>query len=582
MPAWKLPLLAVCLALVTTACSRSPEPAQAPAAADATSAPARDPWSTFRDAFIEASLKADPPFAVSAGRHEFDGQFPDWSTAGLAAEGRRLTTAREAALKFDASALSDAQRFERDYIVARIDNNLFWLQVAEQPWTNPTWYLGGIDPSVYLTRDYAPLADRMRAFITYQQGLPAALANIRANLRTPMPQTFVERGVSAFNGFADYFEKDVPQVFASITDTALQSDFAASNKAAAAAARDLGRYFESLRPTATQDFALGAGKFAKMLAMTEQVTTPLAELEKIGRADLERNLAAMRTACARFAPGQSLIACQDQLKLQFPPTDGPVAEATAQLGTLRGFVLDRGVVTIPSEELALVAEAPPYNRANAAYIEIPGPFEKELPAVYYIAPPDPSWTKEEQLAYIPAAPDLLFTSVHEVWPGHFLNFLHAKESDSMIGRLFVGYAFAEGWAHYTEELMWEMGLNADDAATHIGQLSNALLRDVRFLSAIGLHTGGMTVAQSERMFVEQGLQDIGNARQQAARGTYDPAYLNYTMGKLMIYKLRADWTASRGGKAAWKQFHDEFLSYGGPPIPMVRKAMLGNAEGGLF
>ena len=212
-------------------------------------------------------------------------------------------------------------------------------------------------------------------------------------------------------------------------------------------------------------------------------------------------------------------------------------------------------------------------------IDIPGPYERNLPSVYYISPPDPSWSPAERAAYVPGQADLLFTSVHEVWPGHFLNFLHANRAESRFGQVFVGYAFAEGWAHYTEEMMWEAGLGAGDPETHIGQLSNALLRDVRFLSAIGLHTRGMTVAESERMFREQAFQDPGSARQQALRGTYDPAYLNYTLGKLMIRKLRDDWTATRGGRSAWRQFHDEFLSYGGPPIPLVRRAMLGEKGG---
>ena len=149
----------------------------------------------------------------------------------------------------------------------------------------------------------------------------------------------------------------------------------------------------------------------------------------------------------------------------------------------------------------------------------------------------------------------------------------------MFGRVFVGYAFAEGWAHYTEEMLWEAGLGNGDPVTHIGQLSNALLRNGRFLSTIGLHTQGMTLEESERLFREQAFQDAGTARQQAARGTFDPAYLNYTMGKLMIRKLREDWTASRGGRQAWREFHDRFLSYGGPPIPLVREAMLGSGEG---
>jgi uncharacterized protein (DUF885 family) len=237
------------------------------------------------------------------------------------------------------------------------------------------------------------------------------------------------------------------------------------------------------------------------------------------------------------------------------------------------------VVSIPGPEQARVAEAPPYRRWNAAYISIPGPYEKNLPSTYYIAPPDPAWTPKEQNDYIPGKADLLFISVHEVWPGHFLQFLHANRARSKLGRIFTSYAFAEGWAHYGEEMMWEVGLNDGDPATHVGQILNALLRDARYLSAIGLHTGGMTVAESEALFRDKAFQDAGNARQQAARGTFDPGYGNYTLGKLMIRKLRDDWTATRGGRAAWQAFHDELLSHGSPPLPVVRKVMLGPDSG---
>ncbi len=309
-----------------------------------------------------------------------------------------------------------------------------------------------------------------------------------------------------------------------------------------------------------------------MLEMTEGVTLPLPALEAAGRADLERNTAALREACALYAPGASMRECVERIGSKKTP-GGPVAGARAQLVELKQFLLEHEIVTIPGPEEAEVAEAPAFNRQNFAYIEIPGPYETNLPSVYYIAPPDPTWPEAEQEAYVPGEADLLFTSVHEVWPGHFLQFLHANRSRSMLGRLFVGYAFAEGWAHYTEELLWEEGLRGDPEA-HIGQLLNALLRDVRLLSSLGLHLHGMKVAESEQLFREAAFQDAGNARQQAARGTYDPAYLNYTLGKLMIRKLRTDWCASRGGQQAWKQFHDEFLSFGGPPIPLVRRAML--------
>jgi uncharacterized protein (DUF885 family) len=234
------------------------------------------------------------------------------------------------------------------------------------------------------------------------------------------------------------------------------------------------------------------------------------------------------------------------------------------------------LVTIPGTEDALVDEAPPHRRFNAAYINIPGPFENGLPSTYFIAPADPEWSAADQLAYVPGETVLLAISVHEVWPGHFLQFLHANRADNNVGRHFSTYSFTEGWAHYTEQMMWDAGLGDGDPEIRIGQLLNALLRDVRYLSAIGLHAEGMTVDESRQMFLDAAFQDYGNAVQQSLRGTYDPGYLNYTLGKLMINKLRSDWVQERGGREAWGKFHDQFLSYGAPTVPLIRKQMLGS------
>lgn len=566
--------------MLLTSCGRKDVP---PPDADV-AALTQEQWVSFRDGYIEEFFKAHPSFAVRAGKHEYDGQLPDWTATGIAAEIKRLHDARNRAMAFD-TGLTDAQRFERDYLVARIDRDLFWLETAGEPFRSPLfyfdWNFDDLDPSTYLTREYAPFEERMRAYLGYARSIPRVAGEIRANLRLPLPLTYAERGISGFGGFAEFYEKDLPPVFASVQDETLRNELSEANKAAATAMRDLAKWLEGQRKTATQNYALGAEKFAQMLATTEGVTTPIAELEAVGRADLQRNQDALRLACAKFALGASIVDCIAKASAN-KPEGGPVQGARSQLAGLKQFLIDKQVVTIPSTQEALVNEAPPFNRANFAYIDIPGPYEKGLPSVYYISPPDPSWSREVQRDYLPGKTDLLFTSVHEVWPGHFLQFLHANRSESIVGRLFVGYAYAEGWAHYGEEMMWEMGLSNGDPETHIGQLSNALLRNARYLSAIGLHTGGMSVAESEKLFREQAFQDIGNARQQAARGTYDPGYLNYTMGKLMIRKLRADWTATRGGEAAWREFHDQFLGYGGPPIPMVRVAMLGNAGGSLF
>ena len=530
-------------------------------------------WGKFRDGFIEGWFRLDPGNAVYQGRHDFDGRIADWSSAGLKRQSDFLHQAIDKANAF--TGLTGQDAFERGYLVKVAQGKLFWLEDADQPHTNPAWYVGGgLDPNVYIARPYADAPTRMKALIAFLQKVPTAAASIRANLKAPMPLSFVDYGVAGFNGFADYYTGDAVKAFASVADAGLQQQLKTAAAGAAKSMKDLGSWVESQRATATQGFPLGAARFSRMILATEGVDTPLDQLEAAGRADLKRNQDALNAACAQFAPGQGISACINKMGAN-KAADGPVAEARRQIPTLRQFVIAKDLVTIPGTEQAKVEESPPYNRQNSAYIDPPGPFDRGIPSVYYISPPDPAWDKKTRDAFVPGKADLLFTSVHEVMPGHFVQFLHANRSPSLFGRLFVGYAFAEGWAHYVEEMMWNQGLNAGDPETHVGQISNALLRDCRFLSAIGMHARGMTQAQSLTMFREQCYQDEGNSRQQAARGTYDPAYLNYTMGKLMIRKLAADWTAKHPGPKALKAFHDQFLSYGGPPIPLVRQAMMG-------
>lgn len=576
-------VFAACLAAgCATASAPSSEPA--PAAVSAAAEVVVEPnaaWDAWLSQFQSDYFVAQPMFAVNSGRHEFDGQLPDWSAEGIAKEIARLSVAREQAIAFAEGTLTPHQRFEREYVLSVIDGDLFWKRDAEWPFRNPDFYTATLEPAVYLSRPYAPLEVRMKAFIAYLHALPRAAAQIRANLRTPMPRTYATLGANGFGGYPDFLRKDATRVFAPVKDPALQKELKAAIKPAAKAMEDLGKWMRAQEATATDDYALGAEKFAAMLSMNERVTTPLPELEAIGRADLERNLVALRDACSHYAPDADLAACAVKANHDKPP-GGPVDGARAQLDGLRQFIVDNDIVSIPGDEQALVAEAPPYQRWNFAYIDIAGPYDKGMPSIYYIAPPDPAWPKAEQESYLPGKSDLLFTTVHEVWPGHFLQFLHSNRSSFLFGQTFVGYAFAEGWAHYTEEMMWDAGLGGHEPEAHVGELVNALQRNVRFVCAIGLHTQGMTVEECERLFREKGLQDPGNARQQAARGTYDPAYLNYTLGKLMLMKLRRDWMAAQNGQGTLKGFHDKVLSYGGPPIPLLREQMLGVKDGALF
>lgn len=529
-------------------------------------------WSGFLDRTIDGWMTTDPAFAVYQGRHEFDGRLPDWSEAGIRKQAAFYKDAISQARAF--RRLNEQENFAREHLVKTFEEKLFWLEDAEQWRRNPAFYVtGGLDPNVYVARDYADPRTRMVAMIAFLKNVPTAAQHIRANLRVPMPASYVDYGVAGFGGLADYYVGDARMAFASVEDTAMQREFASAAQAASQAMRGLAQWLEGERPRATQDFAMGPERFSRMLKATEGVDVPLAELERIGIADLRRNQQAMASACGQLLPGETVAACMAEVRSR-KAEGGPVAAATRQIPELRQFLIEQDLVTIPGTEQAEVRESPPYNRQNLAYIDIPGPFEKGLSSIYYISPPDPAWPQEVQQAYLPGEADLLFITVHEIFPGHFLQFLHSNRNPNLLGKLAVGYASAEGWGHYVEEMMWEAGLRGTPE-THIGQLSNALLRNCRYVAAIGMHARGMTQAEAQALFQNECYQDEGNARQQAARGTYDPAYLNYTLGKLMIRKLREDWTASRGGRQGWKAFHDTFLSYGGPPIPLVRQAMMG-------
>ncbi len=568
------------IALCAVSCGgRAPDGGAATGAAEqAGTARNEAAWDAFVAQYVEDYFAANPVFAVYAGRHEFDGRMQDFSAAAFAKEIERLRAARARVAAFDTASLAPRQAFERDYLLSRIDRDLFWLAEAEWPFRSPDYYLSWLDPDPYLNKPYAPLEQRMRAYIAYAKTVPGAVAQIRANLRTPMPAPWIEYGVNAFGGFAEFYANDVAIVFADVDDAGLHAELASANAAAAAAMRGLADWLESQRPQAKDDYAIGAALFSRMLEATEGVKMPLERVAAIGQADLERNSAALKEACGRFLPGASVAACVDKVRAR-KPADGPVAAATRQLPELEAFVRAKDLVSIPGEERTRVAQAPPYNAQNFAYIQTPGPFEPGVPATYYIAAPDPKWSAEQRAQYVQPEAGLLFISAHEVWPGHFLHFLHANRSKSRVGQLFQSYAFIEGWAHYTEEMMLDAGLHEGDAEARVGQLLQALWRNVRFVSAIGLHTGGMSVEESERLFREVAFLDAGNARQQALRGTYDPGYLNYTLGKLMIRKLREDWIATRGGRAAWKEFHDTLLSHGGPPLPLIRRELLGASAG---
>src|SRR6478672_2500293 len=265
------------------------------------------------DAFITGSFEHNPVFAANAGKHEFDGKLPDYSAAGLKATADWLHAQRTAFAAFTDDKLDEKSRFQRDYVLAVIDGQLFWLEESGFPYDNPAFYSGDLSPSMYLTRPYAPLPQRMAAFVTYQEALPKALAQVKANLKLPLPATYIDLGVNSFGGYATFFKNDVPGIFAEVKDDALQARFRASNAAAIKATQDLADWFKAQKPQATQGFAFGAEKFSKMLHATELVDMPLDQLKAVGEADLQRNLDALKAACDQFDAGKTLAECVEKV-----------------------------------------------------------------------------------------------------------------------------------------------------------------------------------------------------------------------------------------------------------------------------
>lgn len=565
-----LTLLASCTSPV------QPSPVQPDTDGTAPAASTTQRWDRLVDGFLEDYFAVLPAAAVSVGRHDFDGQIPDLSAAGIQRQVQVLDGYRARARAVPPQGLDRDRRFERELMIWYLGRRLFWIQAADWPRANPMFYRGAVNPSVYLNRDYAPLAQRMVALTRLLEAMPRALTQVTGQLRPSIANSLLKRSIGYYSGLARHLRKTVPERFAEVGTVTQRAALAAANQAATQALDAFAADLKARQSQAQDAFALGPALFAQMLRETELVDIPLAELKARGVADLARNLETLARVCAEQLQRPDLQQCMALADAD--KSLDPVARGQAQLGMLKAFVQERDLVTIPSDEVALVRQSPPYNRANLAYISIPGAFEPEpLPSVYYISPPDPSWTEAEQRAFVPNEGRLLYVSVHEVWPGHFLWGLHRNRAKRPLVRMFSSSTFSEGWAHYVEEMMQEQGLGADAPLLHVGQLANALKRNVRYLSAIGLHTEGMTLAQSRQMFLDRALLDIGNARQQAARGAYDPGYLSYTLGKLQIMDLRERWLAVDASRSL-KQFHDALLSYGGAPLALVEKYMLATDE----
>ena len=481
----------------------------------------------------------------------------------------------------DTESLSLEAQLDYEQTKHTLDGMLLRNDVI-RPWAkDPDTYSSGIanDAFVMISRTFAPPEQRLRSLTARLKLMPNVLAEARKNLDNP-PRIYTEIAIEQIDGNRDFFAKDVPAAFSDVKDTAALAAFSTANAAVITALDDYKAWLENdLLPRSNGSFAYGADTYQKVLAANEMITTPLPDLLAIANDDLERNRKAFAEAAGKIDSTKSPADVLAEVEMGYPPASELLAVTQDNLDSLMQFVRDKHIIDLPPAPPARVVETPPFLRATtSASMDTPGPFEKVATEAYFnMTLPNPAWPQDEQDDFMKAWYRQMISnvSVHEVWPGHYVQFLYAKNYPSDVRKVFATASNFEGWAHYCEQMMLDEGLHADDPRYRLAEVQDALLRDVRFIVGIKMHTEGMTVEQARGMFVNEAYVPSAVAESEAKRGTSDATYGYYTMGKLMILKLREDYKKKMGDRYSLKDFHDAFIKLGPLPLPLIRRAMLG-------
>ena len=527
----------------------------------ASHAPGAHTFAALRDEVLGELLAGSPSEARQLGLHEYDGKVAPVSKAALVARVARLQQAAEDLAKMDRRGLSDDEALDLADLESWVAGHLFSLVDVDAPRTRPQFYDDLFDVSVYLDRDYAPLAERAKRLTDQEDAALAEVGHIRENLAPPLSKPVTEVAARNVAGFSTYLRGDVVKVMGQAGDGPQRKRFARTNEALAKAADELASWLKKEGARGDQSHVLGVERYAKLLRAQEGLTMPLADFERMN----EENLAANKKAYEELA---------GRVKARPVREADLFGAATRLMKDAREFVVAHHIVTLATDDAATVRETPPYERWNSASIEMSGPFEKARSAYYQLTLPDKAWPAKERQAYLGTLGELLGTTVHEVYPGHFVQGRWAERAPTRVQKAFGNYAFTEGWAHYGEQMMIDEGLGKDDPANRLAMLSGALLRNCRFAASVGIHTRGMTVEQAEKRFVDDCHQARSEAHEQALRGTFDPGYFAYTLGKLQILALREEAKRTLGPRFSLQRFHDALLSHGAPPVALIHDRVL--------
>lgn len=538
------------------------------------------------DAFLRDYFAFYPTVASSLGLHEYDGQITNLHADAIADYVAKLRVHRQRLAQIDPAGLDRLGSFDYNLLRWQIDAELWHFTEYREYTRNPMVYAYNAMVDIYVKRNYAPLEVRVTALTRHLRLVPQAMQVARHNLALPVPAILVEESLNVFSGLIAFLTHGLDEALPDLPDLHLAQNLWTSRDQAVTAIQEFTTFLQNeVLPSATDEFAIGAGQFAAMLHYNELIDLSLDRLLALGEADLARNQEAAATVAAQLDPDKSVREHMRELGRNHPRAERLVAETSALLEGLRSFLIERDLVTIPSEVRCQVAETPPFARWAFAMMDTAGPFEKlAMESYYYVTLPEPDWSPEQIEGWLTKFDYATLTdvSIHEAYPGHYVHFLHVRNAPSQLAKSFSAYSHIESWAHYVEQMMLDQGFGNGDLSLRLAQLAEALLRNCRYICAIKMHTQGMSVAEATRFFIQNAYMDEVTARQEARRGTHDPGYLNYTLGKLLLLKLLDDYKAAHGAGFSLKQFHDEYIGYGAPPIPLLRKLLLPNDDGVLI
>lgn len=527
-----------------------------------------------------------PSTATYIGIHDYDTALEDRNRITIQNREKELESFRHALSTVIESSLDDEHRVDLLAFRHLVQREIFELTDLRAWATNPMYYTEILSNAVYepAAKRFASPETRVRAIIAREARFPELIAQAKENLENP-PEIFTRKAIDLSRGTIDFLEKQLPGITNDILDDSLSSVFLEGNARAVIAMTDYVSFLENdLLPRSTGDYALGADRFARLLRVSGQFTTDPAALLKLGESELDRTIKLFKET-AKAVPGKGNPTEKLRaLEAARPDADSVVAITDRMLSSLRDYVANRGLITVPEGEPCRAAPMPPFMWGFAA-LNAAGPFETVATESYFYVKTghgiEDAKERDEVLAFFNPW-NLAVISIHEAYPGHFVQGLVTRDLPTSIRKLVWDYANAEGWAHYTEQLVLDDGFGADDPRYRLCQLREAMIRLTRFVVAIKMHTKKMSIEDGAKLFRKKALLEPAAAREEAERGAFDPGYLNYTLGKMAIIKLREDWKAQHPADYSARAFHDRFLSYGPIPIPMIRSEMLGGSSGAIF